>query len=214
MLSLLAYILSSIVIDDAMESFKNGNNPQPVFFYCARNEQESGRSDPMAILASIARQLSSVEPGKPLLKPAIEIFDKEKAQGFPSGRLRIGESCRLILELIENYPHTTVIIDALDECDRTTRLELLEALEQILQEASSPVKIFVSSRDYQDIVLRLRKYPGLEIDSRRNGDDIARFVKEEVKRLVCNQQLLCHSTNRSAMTELIEKKVIEGAGGM
>jgi hypothetical protein len=45
------------------------------------------------------------------------------------------------------------------------------------------VKIFVSSRDDQDIVLELCRYLNLEIASHRNSDDIARFVNAEVERL-------------------------------
>jgi hypothetical protein len=77
------------VIEDAFESFKAGDSPQPVFFYCSRNPAEPARSDPKAILASLARQLSSLEPGKPLLKPTVDLFEKEEAEGFASGQLQI-----------------------------------------------------------------------------------------------------------------------------
>jgi hypothetical protein len=202
------------VIQDALKSFEAGNSPQPVFFYCSRNPAEPTRSDPKAILASLARQLSSLGPGKPLLKPTIDLFKKEEAEGFASGQLQIEESCQLIMQLIELYPQTTVIIDAMDECNPTTRLELLQALENVLQASSSLVKVFVSSRDDQDIVLRLSNYPNLEIDSQRNSDDIARFVKDEVERLIQAGKLLRHSSSQAEMKRLIIDKVIEGATGM
>ncbi|KAF1946986.1 hypothetical protein EJ02DRAFT_331027, partial [Clathrospora elynae] len=206
--------LVSIVIEDALKSFKAGNSPQPVFFYCARNSAETARSDPKAILASLARQLSSLEPGKPLLKPAVDLFEKEEAEGFASGRLQIEESCQLIMQLIELYPQTTVIIDAMDECDPTTRLDLLQALEHVLQDSSSLVKVFISSRDDQDIVLSLSNYPNLEIDSQRNSDDIAKFVKVEVERLTQARKLLRHSNSQAEMKTLVIDKVTEGAAGM
>lgn len=48
-------MLVSIVIEDAINSFHAGYNPQPVFFYSLRNTAEPGRSDPKVILASLAR---------------------------------------------------------------------------------------------------------------------------------------------------------------
>lgn len=197
-----------------MKSFKAGNNPQPVFFYCSRNPAEPTRSDPTSILASLARQLSSLGPGKPLLKPTVDLFEKEEAEGFASGQLQIEESCQLIMQLIELYPQTTVIIDAMDECNPTTRLQLLKALENVLQASSSLVKVFVSSRDDQDIVLRLSNYPNLEINSQRNSDDIVRFVKDEVERLIQDGKLLRHSSSQAEMKKLVTDRVIEGATGM
>jgi hypothetical protein len=202
------------VIEDAFKSFKAGDSPQPVFFYCSRNPAEPARSDPKAIIASLARQLSSLAPGKPLLKPTVDLFEKEEAEGFASGQLRIEESCQLIMQLIELYPQTTVIIDAMDECDPMTRLELLQALENVLQVSSSLVKVFISSRDDQDIVLRLSDYPNLEIDSQRNSDDIARFVKDDVERLIKAKKLLRYSSSQAEMKKLVIDKVIEGAAGM
>jgi len=197
-----------------LKSFKAGNNPQPVFFYCSRNPAEPTRSDPTSILASLARQLSSLGPGKPLLKPTVDLFEKEEAEGFASGQLQIEESCQLIMQLIELYPQTTVIIDAMDECNPTTRLQLLKALENVLQASSSLVKVFVSSRDDQDIVLRLSNYPNLEINSQRNSDDIVRFVKDEVERLIQDGKLLRHSSSQAEMKKLVTDRVIEGATGM
>jgi hypothetical protein len=205
---------SSVVIEDALARYKAGDSPQPVFFYCSRNPAEPARSDPQAVLASLARQLSCLEPGKPLLKPTVSLFEEKEAEGFASGSLQMDESLQLILQLIEQYPITTIVIDAMDECNPEKRHELLKALEKILQNSSSLVKIFVSSRNDQDIVLRLRHYPNLEIDSQRNGDDIARFVNKQTQQLVQDGKLLQYSNSKTEMKKLIVDKVIEGAVGM
>ncbi|KAL5384500.1 hypothetical protein DPSP01_005298 [Paraphaeosphaeria sporulosa] len=202
------------LIEDAVARYKAGNSPQPVFFYCSRNPAEPTRSQPQAILASLARQLSCLEPGKPLLAPSVNLYREKEAEGFASGSLQMDESLNLVLQLIAHYPLTTIVIDAMDECDPQKRHELLKALEKILQKSSSLVKIFVSSRKDQDIVLRLRNYPNLEIDSRRNGDDIARFVNDKVEELVEDGRLLPYSDSETEMKKLIVDKVIEGATGM
>ncbi|CAI6331083.1 unnamed protein product [Periconia digitata] len=206
--------LVSVVIQDAMARYEAGNTPHPVFFYCSRNPTEPTRSDPQAILASLARQLSCIEPGKPLLKPTVDLFSKSEDEQFASGSLQMEESFDLVLQLIEQYPVVTIVIDAMDECNPDKRHELLKALEQILQRSSTLVKIFVSSRNDQDLVLRLQHYPNLEIDSRRNSDDIARFVEANVEQLIQDGNLLQYSDSRVDMKKLIVDKVIEGADGM
>lgn len=205
---------SSIVIEDALSIFHSGYNSQPIYFYCSRNSNEPGRSDPKAILASLAKQLSSLEPGRPLLKPTLDMYKKKENGGFASGSMRIDESCALIIELTEQYPQTTIVIDALDECAAEKRRDLLRALEKILRESSGLVKIFVSSRDDQDIVFRLQRYPDLDITSDRNGDDIASFIKEQTEALVKDGELLQYSNSKTEMEKLIVEKVTEGASGM
>ncbi|KAF2740308.1 hypothetical protein EJ04DRAFT_548375 [Polyplosphaeria fusca] len=206
--------LVSVVVEDALARYKAGDSPQPVFFYCSRNPAEPARSEPQAILASLARQLSCLEPGKPLLRPSVNLFKEKEAEGFASGSLQMDESLNLILQLIAQYPLTTIVIDAIDECDPRKRHELLKALEKMLQNSPSLVKIFVSSRNDQDIVLRLQHYPNLEIDSQRNGDDIARFVNDQVEQLVHDRRLLQYSNSEVEMKKLIVDTVIEGATGM
>jgi hypothetical protein len=204
----------SIIIEDAIQRFEVFHGPPPTFFYCSRSTAESTRSDPVAVLASIARQLSNLQPDLPLLKPTVELYKKKEAGAFASGPLRIEESCSLIIQLTEHYPMTIIVVDALDECDPSKRADLLEAFEEILQNSSNLVKIFISSRDDQDITFQLQTYPSMEISSGRNVDDITRFVKTETNRLVQKRKLLRYSQARKEMEELIVDTVINGAAGM
>ena len=155
-----------------------------------------------------------MEPGQPLLDPVVKNYQKEETRGFPSGSLHIETSCALILQLIEHYPLTTIVIDALDECDPEKRSELIEVLEKILQSSPKLIKIFVSSRDDRDIVCGLRNYPNLEISSDRNRDDIARFVRNEVQELLRRRKVLQYSHDKKELEKLIIDKVTKGAAGM
>jgi hypothetical protein len=211
---MVADTIRSIVIEDTIQAFRAGQSPLPAFFYCSRNTAELTRSNPEAILASIVRQLSNLEPELPLLDPVITLYKQREAQAFASGPLRIDESTALIIQLVEHYPLTTIVIDALDECDPEKRDDLLEALETILRESSSLVKIFVSSRDDRDIVYFLQDYPNLEITSNRNSDDIASFVKVETQYLIKRRKLLLSSSNKEELKEIIIDQVTKGANGM
>jgi hypothetical protein len=202
------------VIEDAKKAFYDGQNPSPAFFYCSRNTAEPTRSNPSSIVASIARQLSSLQPGDPLLPPVVAAYTKREKEGFASGSLGLEESRALILQLVEHYQLTTIVIDALDECDPERRADLLETLEEILQESSSLIKIFVSSRDDQDIVLHLRDYPNLELSSDKNMDDITSFVAAETHTLIKRQKLLALSSNKENLKSEIIEQVTKGANGM
>ena len=109
---------------------------------------------------------------------------------------------------------TTIVVDALDECDPQMRQPLLDAFERILKDSIGLVKIFVSSRNDQDIVCTLRSYPNMSISSNKNTADIAAFVAVETVRLVKCGQLLRNSRAKETMTALIIEQVSDGADGM
>ena len=109
---------------------------------------------------------------------------------------------------------TTIVIDTLDECDPNKRTDLLEALETILSGATQLVKMFVSSRDDQDIVWSLQHYPNLRISSTRNMEDISAFVRTEVESLIRKGKLLRFSNTKDELKKLVGDEVLKGANGM
>ncbi|KAH6665987.1 hypothetical protein B0J14DRAFT_678599 [Halenospora varia] len=170
----------SIMIEDAKKAFYNGQSPAPVFFYCSQNTAEPARSSPNAI------------PGHPLLSLTVAAYKKQEMEGFASGSLGIDESRALILQLVEHYPLTIIVIDALDDL----------------------VKIFVSSRRDHDIVLHLQDYPNLELSSKKNKDDISSFVTIKTYNLIKRKKLLALSTNKEKLKTEIIKQVTKNANGM
>ena len=196
-----------------MNRCEAGQSSLPVYFYCTRSAAEPERSNPDAVLASILRQLSCVKPDAPLLGPVIERY-KRQGEGFKSKGLDLDDCRDLIIRLIEDYSMTTIVVDALDECDPLTRQSLLDAFEHILKESAGLVKIFVSSRNDQDIVCTLRDYPNMNISSDKNAADIESYVKTETMRLVKKGQLLRYSRAKETMTASIIEQVSGGADGM
>jgi hypothetical protein len=88
------------------------------------------------------------------------------------------------------YPQTTICIDALDEVDPKLRLELLEALQHVVERSSSLVKIFATTRMDIDILMQFERFPRIELESDGNVDDINRFVKEKVQSAIERKHLL------------------------
>ncbi len=207
------FLTSSIIIEDAKTNFTAGQDPEPVYFYCSRSTAEPERQDPDAVLASVSRQLSTVHGGKALLAPTIERYQKQGA-GFRSSGLYTEQSRELIVDLIELHGAATIIVDALDECDPDKRRSLLDAFEYILKESAGLVKIFVSSRDDQDITWTLQDYPSLIVEKKNNSQDIEAFVRIETECLVKQRRLLRNSQAREEMQALIIDQVCEDADGM
>ena len=203
----------SIVIEQLIEDFHHGRNPRPIYFYCSRNASEKERSNPTAILASLVRQMSCHEDGSPILEPVREKYAERKKQGFTSTSPSLEESINLIIALTTYRPLTTIVIDALDECDRVSRPDLLQALERIIFCSSNLVKVFVSSRNDQDIVCHLANCPNLEIEAAKNQADIASFVKSEVHRRISRKELLLGKPLPDLIS-LIIQKLCDGAHGM
>jgi len=204
---------SSLVIDDATKRFEAGQSPRPVYFYCSRSAAEIERTNPDTVIASILRQLSCAQIDNPLPSSLVDKY-KKQGQGFESHGLPLEESLQLIIAMIGDYGMTTIVVDALDECDPNTRQSLLDAFEDILRESAGLVKIFVSSRDDQDIVYTLRGYPNMDISSNKNAADIKVYVEKETQRLVQRGRLLRNSMAKVDMQALIIDQVIEGADGM
>ena len=159
------------------------------FFYCNRNDAERERANPESILRSIVRQLSMSGPRARLSKVVAAKYTERKDKYFADGPLRLDECVHLIIKLTEGYTSTAIIIDALDECDVSTRHGLLAALSRIMHHGSS-TKIFVSSRDDKDITLQLSNLPNLYIKASNNAKDIAQYVHFKVGQAVADRRLL------------------------
>ena len=205
--------LTAIVVEDVLRRSAAGQNPPPAFFFCSRSAAETGRSNPDDILASIVRQLCCIQSGIPLLQSIVAKYE-EKGQGFQSQGLSLEESRDLILELLHHSSMTTIVIDALDEIDSEKRYPFIQALEEILQDATGLVKIFVSSRDDQDISCTLADYPSFSIASNHNQRDIEKFVRAETTRLINKRRLLRYSNCKDELQSLIIEQVSKGADGM
>ena len=159
------------------------------FFYCNRNDVERERAKPEGILRSIVRQLSLSGPHARFSKVVAAKYTERERKHFADGPLRLDECVDLIIKLTGQYTSTTIIIDALDECDVSTRHSLLAALSSIMQHGSS-TKIFVSSRDDKDITLQLTDLPNLYIKASNNAKDIHRYVHSKVEQAVADKRLL------------------------
>jgi hypothetical protein len=181
-----------------------------VYFYCKRDEPD--RQDPTKIMQSLVRQLSVQLPGYGIPKPVTDEYEKREKNAFSSRHLSFQECQKLIVSLLDIYPQTTIAIDALDEADRKSRKPFLEALNTIAQASKNLVKIFVSSRDDDDIILELKAVPNLYIDAADNAGDIERFILREINSCIDRRILLRGEVEDQLKRQIISALVAKADG--
>ncbi|EEB87376.1 hypothetical protein MPER_15283, partial [Moniliophthora perniciosa FA553] len=131
-----------------------------------------------------------------------------------SKRISASRTLPLLRQLIALFPITYIVIDALDECDQDTRLDLLDMFLELLDDPIHLVKIFVSSRDDQDISDTLGAFPSILVSPARNGGDVAHFIRQQTQALIVKRRLLRFSRDKELLKEAIINKLTESADGM
>lgn len=204
--------ISSLLIDTLKENAINQQAEPLAYVYCARNATEPERGEPLAIIRSILRQLSCPKPNMDVQDVVLKKYRELQEDGFEPRDLTLVESKGLILESLE-HNKATIIIDALDECIPERRYQLLTAIQELVETASCPVKLVVSSRKYEDITSRLSKLSNFKIDAGNNKGDIERFVRLEVERSIQESRLLGGRASVQLQEKVIQTS-IDGAQGM
>jgi hypothetical protein len=182
-----------------------GEQGAVIYFYCKRDEPD--RQDATKIMQSLVRQLSVQLPGYGVPKSVTDEYEKREKRAFSSRHLSFQECQKLIVSLLDIYPQTTIAIDALDEIDRESRKPFLESLSTIAQASKNLVKIFVSSRDDDDIILELESVPNVYIDAADNAGDIERFILREINRSIDRRILL-----RGKVDDQLKMQIISTLG--
>lgn len=153
------------------------------YLYCYY--QEKARSDPGSVLRAIVKQLCLAYAGG-LPTQLLSIYNKREEEAHSNGPLDLFESKDLIISLSKGFLQTTIIIDALDECDVKTRTVLFRILRDIAIPANK-IKFFVSGRNESDIRDMLFGIPDHYIDVKDSSNDIKLYIKTEIE-LFCNEK--------------------------
>ncbi|KAH6610154.1 hypothetical protein Trco_000174 [Trichoderma cornu-damae] len=151
--------LTSRVIDHVKERFETSAHDEGfAYFYC--NRSGPSMQDPLVILRSFVRQLS------------YRACDYERIQSSLIRR-------ELILESLNLYSKTTIILDALDESDIRS-YNLAEILIDMMEKAEKPVKIFISSRPDRGYLKAFEATCTITVDSSSQQGDIEKFLHEQL----------------------------------
>ena len=210
-------LASAVVNSFLRESSAHSSSAPLAYFYCTRSSAELERSNPDEIMRSILRQLTvSQGSSSTIQEQVLQEFERRqamaKADGFEIKRLQAVECMRLILDTTAVNP-ATIVIDAVDEIDSSSRHVLLSALTQIVQDSFSVVKVFVTSRDDSNIHALLSGALALRITNQNTRRDMDDFVHQVVSSAVQSRRLLNGVVSGSLKQELVGA-LIAAAGEM
>ena len=149
------------------------------YFYCVRQGQDQSGTDPAVVLRSLVRQLASSFDGSSLLSPVRTVYNRLRYERPGSGCLSLGECSELLTELISCYSNTTIVLDALDECEKP--YELLRALKRVANSSTGQMKLFVSSRLNVNVASVVILHHKIDIQSQGTSKDMDIFLHTEVK---------------------------------
>ena len=127
-------------------------------------------------------QLSCSIRGLPIKSTVVNIHKREKALGSQRASFSLKESQDLILDLVkEDYLQVTLLLDALDECESSSRSNLFAFLTKLVRTQKSTVKILISSRNEWDIFEHFGRSNNFYINATDNAGDIKRYIKKEIE---------------------------------
>ncbi|EHK47119.1 hypothetical protein TRIATDRAFT_317064 [Trichoderma atroviride IMI 206040] len=149
------------------------------YFYCSRSDPV--RRETKHILRSYISQLARV-PNHPTMMEknvyALYLKAKNEKRGFST------DECEMaLMELMNFYPRTTLILDALDECEMDTREALARILHKLVDKGEGTVKVFIASRKEADIEEYLGSQRLVQISTADNKDDIEKYIDMEIAKI-------------------------------
>ncbi|KAM0456202.1 hypothetical protein ACHAPV_007450 [Trichoderma viride] len=166
--------LTSRVVDHIKQTLETSPHDEGfAFFYC--NRSGPYMQDPLVVLRSFVRQLSYKANNYSYVQSnVIQKCEKAKQEGRS---LSYTDCKELILESMNLYSKTTIILDALDESDISS-YNLAEIVIGMLDKARNPVKIFISSRPDREFLRAFDDRATIMINSSSQEGDIEKYLDE------------------------------------
>lgn len=194
--------------------------PKVCYYYCRDDQTGQAVSILSGLILALLEQLSGLK------KTFYEWYKENQAAGTldPAASAgKLGEFMELVLTTFDRL--LFIVIDGLDECDRTSRRTLLQVLENLLRKTPR-LKVLLSSRPEEEILEQLNQTKKIALDSSIERDSaIVRhtvheqlsYLSDDVKALVV--QTLSRSAQGSAIwtkmtVELIEVRQIKALAPM
>ena len=199
-------MMSTFLVEVLKE--KAGKSPSKAFAYFFCDDKDQGRKTPTAILRSLIWQL---------LLQRNELFDHIKSDFEQHKDSRVFENLfenfsalwRIFEDMLrdERAGEVFILIDALDECERSTREALLRGLKKLFQaspKSGGKFKFLITCRpEINDIEFELDGVGiPLRMDSTKVNADLSRYIDHKAGELA-------RTKNYSTLLENDVKKVLK-----
>ncbi|KAJ3547221.1 hypothetical protein NM208_g1628 [Fusarium decemcellulare] len=170
------FLISRVIDDLKLPSEPEASAHSVAYFYCNRNEVD--RTKPENVLLSYVRQLAMPRGRSSILKDILRLKGDLSREGR---RLDLFRARELLMQLIDAYATTTLVLDAMDECDPESRQDLLDTLDHIVKQKYPAVRLFISSRRDADIRRHFEDRPKIEVEASCSQHDIGVFVEMKLQ---------------------------------
>jgi hypothetical protein len=107
-----------------------------------------------------------------------------------------------------------IVVDGLDEASEVSQKLICNGLRQVLEKASTSVKLFITGRAEMGSLLRIKPsipFSRLLISSTTIAQDIDSYVRASTRRRIADGLL---NLRDPGLEELIIQKLVKGAKGM
>jgi hypothetical protein len=189
-------MVAAIAIDHLLDSAQNSAYGV-AYVYC--NYKSQADQDTASILAAILKQLGQGRPSA--LGPVERLHQKHASRGT---RPSLDDAFSALRDVVAQYSYAFIVVDALDECQRVTRRQLLSKLHALQKEAD--VRLIATSRFVPDVEVALR--PAIRLEIKASNEDVKQFVVGRIEQLPgCVQR-------DKALQDLVQERVAEAVDGM
>jgi len=164
----------SHVIEWHLKKIQASEIERLAFFYCSRTQGQ--RTLPLDVFRSFVAQLAWSTDGSSIAKSVKTAYGRRK-----DCQLSLDECSNLLVGLVERYKRTTIVVDALDECENST--SLLLHLKKLWDSVHGVIKFFFSSRKNVDLPENFLPCEKLDLDSQRSltEEDMMMYVRSQVE---------------------------------
>jgi Cdc6-like AAA superfamily ATPase len=167
------------------------------YIFCNYKMQE--QQDVPGILASILKQLVQ---GQLSTANYFERLYEEHANGRP--KPSPDAIYRALQDVLGHYSTVHIVVDALDECQDSTRVQLLAKLRDL--QTGRDVRLMATSRFMLKIEDAFRG--ALRLEVKASKEDVKRFVAGQIWQL---PECIQHD---AILQEMVQEKIVEAADGM
>jgi Cdc6-like AAA superfamily ATPase len=192
-------ILTSIVIDELTTRFSNDPTTGIAYIYCDFRRQDKQKID--NLLASLLKQLAESQPSLP--GNVKDLYNRHKTKRTRPSLDEISKSLQAVTEL---YSRVFLVVDAIDECQLSSRCRL-QFLSNIFNlQAKTKAKLFATSRPILDIEKEFKGCLSLEILA--SDEDVKRYLNGNMS------QLLTFVSSNPKLQEEITTEIVKAVKGM
>ena len=189
--------------------------PPSAFFYASRNPAEPELARPVEIWRAILRQLCIGIGWSPLRASLADEYQRRKSRAeFGEGTvetLDIDETTEWVLKIAANYP-LVIVIDGFDEIDGLDSAEFLDILKRVVKESANVTKIFISSRNEEDISEALHGCANIGITESLVREDLKYFIVTQVDKAISRRRLLRGKVSPALKREILDTFLQKASG--